>query len=395
MKLTRTTAAVMVATGVIFFFFPVFAKYCGWGRQTAAMVREAERRNIAVLPSFDFARFRYSNVKRYPKQMERYVADTFPFRQAIISSFNTVQYNILHSRPKNGIIGKDGWLFYNSADDGSTVDDFLGVNHAADNRILAQIEKLNQKREYFSGRGIKYYFVIAPNKVTVYPEHLPDALGESKGETYKDRFMEQYRAYIEKNSLADFVLDLTPILENAKKDGTELYFPQDTHWNWAGRLVAGQAICGRLRTDFADLKPFPNISMNPQRGRSDLANTIGIHVSEGEVGYAPFPDETQWRKIKLYGDTREISPVDPGRFICRHYVNDGGEALSALFIGDSFLDLFQPFPEVFLFKNLWFYSNGKDFASLQKAQQHLQDKNPDLVIEEVVERKICLVQWDE
>jgi len=106
---------------------------------------------------------------------------------------------------------------------------------------------LEERQNRRSARNIKSIFVIAPDKQSIYPEMLPVYL-LPKGSTRVDQLI----AYLRETHSPANVLDLRPVLLEAKHDGL-VYFPQDTHWNGRGYFAAYRAISRRLQEWFPDL----------------------------------------------------------------------------------------------------------------------------------------------
>ena len=98
-----------------------------------------------------------------------YVADHFGFRQELVTANAALQTRLLCTSPAEDVIyGTDGWLYY-----AKTLDDYQ--NHAtlteSEAQQLAQTVKSIQ--DYCESRGARFLFTIAPNKSSLYPEHMP------------------------------------------------------------------------------------------------------------------------------------------------------------------------------------------------------------------------------
>ncbi len=144
-------------------------------------------------------------------------------------------------------VGKDGWLFYTDC-----IEDFQGENLYTDG-MLARIAKQVQARaDWCEENGMEFYFMITPNKATVYPEKMMSSLKE--GETKR---IDQVYDYLAANTTVKCI-DVRDALAQAKKDNPkeDLYYPLDTHWNSHGGYVAYRAAMEVIEKDFPDMYSF-------------------------------------------------------------------------------------------------------------------------------------------
>ena len=98
-----------------------------------------------------------------------YVADHFGFRQELVTANAALQTRLLCTSPAEDVIyGTDGWLYY-----AKTLDDYQ--NHATLTESEAQqlAQTVKSMQDYCESRGARFLFTIAPNKSSLYPEHMP------------------------------------------------------------------------------------------------------------------------------------------------------------------------------------------------------------------------------
>jgi alginate O-acetyltransferase complex protein AlgJ len=201
--------------------------------------------NRAPAPEPNFAREQLSS---YPKKFDAYFADHYGFRIALVRAYNIVLRKVLSVSSDEVVIGKDHWLYYAGQD---VFADHLGQVPFRTDELGRWKARLEHRHAWLAARGIKYVFMVAPNKNSIYPEKLPDYLA-SKGQLTR---MDQLVAYLKISGSPVEILDLRSALIAAKVQGT-LYYPQDTHWNGIGRYVAYLEMCNRLRKWFPDLRPL-------------------------------------------------------------------------------------------------------------------------------------------
>ncbi len=164
----------------------------------------------------------------YLSQLGDYLQDHFFLRQAMISAWSEGNALLLRSSAADGVVlGKDGWLYYRD-----TLDDYTGSGLMSDGEILSAAHDLALVNEFCESQGAKFLFTVAPNKNSLYPEHMPDLTVFSSGKN-ADRLAA---------ALADEgvpYLDLFALLGGEEET---LYFTQDSHWNSKGAALAADAL---------------------------------------------------------------------------------------------------------------------------------------------------------
>ncbi len=384
MRAERVMQILMTAGFLVFCFGPFIAENLSLGTQTEEMVRAAENRAMGEKPDLSLSRLRYTIIKQLPGNLERYCLDRFPYRLELFDRLSSFQPPSVASRNGKGLFGKNHWLYLNddSVGNHNTVDDFLGNKNSPEKKFQSLFDILETKRRAYDALGIKYYVLIAPNKVTVYPEQLLDPLPAAKGETDRERYMRFYRKRIADDRTPDFIVDLTEALIRAKEEYGLLYFPQDTHWNWMGRILAGRMLCDRIREDFPEVGTMPEISMEPGTAWTDLAPMLGAKATPDT---ALFPVREQWEAIEIREDA---VPGIGGRVLFDHYLNPEGK-LDAFFGGDSFMMGYRPLPEALVFRNAYFAPTAHgNRSSMGRIHDLILQKRPAIVVEEIVERNL-------
>lgn len=140
--------------------------------------------------------------------------------------------------------GSDGWLFLQH-----DRNDVLG-QHTGSVRLgpdaQARWRRLLEGRVEASRRlGIDWACLVAPDKESVYPEHLPPEV-----EPVEPRPVHEFLEVAEQaGAPVAYALDW---LERAKP-GPDLYVKTDTHWNYRGSYVAYRAFCDLLSRQGLDL----------------------------------------------------------------------------------------------------------------------------------------------
>jgi hypothetical protein len=226
-------------------------------------------------------------------------------------------------------------------------------------------------------RGVKYLFVIAPDKQTIYPEHMPEDIRKARGRSRFDQFAD----HLKKRSDLAF-LDLRGPLLGAKS-GQQLYYRTDTHWNINGAFVAYTQIMDRIQ----ELFPGRSLTMVTSIDgteildrKGDIANMIQLEDHLADKIHVPkFLDSCARRqKITLDG----MKPQSVAMSTCEN------AQLRVVFFCDSFGNYLRPF----------FSESFATFAKISRPYDHrimlqVMDKlQPQLVIEQIAERFLVRVK---
>lgn len=175
---------------------------------------------------------------------------------------------------RNVVIGKDGWLFL-----GDNYNDTITVDHRQstieDSAVAKKIiEAMHAWKGFLSQKGVQdFKILIAPNKGTVYPEHMPTwAIPRSPNAT---------DILIDKAEESNIFIDLRKPLLSAKKNQSEiLYYKTDSHWNLLGGAVAFRYFAQQLSKNHPELKwpqdDLYKLTHTNQRNGGDLANFLRL-----------------------------------------------------------------------------------------------------------------------
>lgn len=170
-------------------------------------------------------------------------ADTFYLSKKIRDNIIKVDYNLFNRLPTSEVLLGDGEFLF------PTVDEETGYNYVADyfgelkpteielNRYFNGIRELTEE---YREHGTEIYFVIIPNSQTVYPELMPDYMGNIS----EDTRLKTVTRYLGKRAVQNY-LDLTDTLHNAKENG-ELYNNTEDSLNSRGAYYAYRAVLNKL-----------------------------------------------------------------------------------------------------------------------------------------------------
>ena len=217
-----------------------------------------------------------------------YIADRFAFRQELATAWAGVNAKLLGTSVEEQVIlGSDGWLYFSD-----TLPDYIGQG-MSDAELQYLANDLALMQEYIESHGKHFIFTVAPNKNSIYPEHMPDYIENRHSESSAARV----GAYLDAAGVN--YLDLFDILGS---DGS-LYYETDTHWNFRGAALAADGLLNML-------------------GRSGDYSTASFAATEKHRG-------DLYEMLYPAGRATETAPVYGGEFsyVCESDPN-GGNAIT-------------------------------------------------------------------
>jgi alginate O-acetyltransferase complex protein AlgJ len=268
----------------------------------------------------------------YPARFETAFNDNFGFRSLLVQWQAFAKYYWLKMSPSPQVLlGRQGWLYYKS-----TINEHRGIQRLPKLKIRAWMQELQAKQAFFDSRGIRYLFVVAPNKETVYPEFLPPGVQQHRKKLWLDDLLEAVPA----DSHFEIV-DLRAPLLAAKQFG-RLYHRTDSHWNALGVMVATNAILSHLSSRCPGLQP-EKIERTDRVGwgkSGDLARLMGLQSSLKEETLLIFPPDALIRPADLHyqGDVGGVR-TPPSAVVAASAESD----CSVIVAGDSFCDSLNRF----------------------------------------------------
>jgi hypothetical protein len=332
-------------------------------------VSEKENRTLASFPQFS-QDGQIININTLPRAFDNYINDRFGFRNTAVSFVSRLNGSakIING---NVVFGKKDWLFYSNPDDpvANNIIDFFKINLFTEAEIQNIIINLENRLAWCNENGIKFIFLIAPNKHSIYPEYYP--VDRPMGITRTEQIINA----LPQNLQNTVVYPLNYLLQN-KNNSYPLYFETDTHWNMAGAKCAFDLLFSTIKNDFP-ATIFPEIDYT-------------INVS-----YDSFGDIAPMSGFSSYGK-RTIPNIQPinGWELYYHYIKNEGRQGSitentnkvlpkAIVFCDSFFSILEPFTSSIFSKAEY---NWRWFNASEK--EYILKYMPDIVIWEVVERNI-------
>lgn len=331
-------------------------------------ISKRENRTLAAKPNL-FKENRFN--KNFFSECDAYFTDRFGGRNILIS-INTVINKTLHANTvvanNMAVKGKNGWLYYISANDGNNLSDFSKTNLMSKEDLLDFKRRANEALSWCESNGIKCIFLICPNKHSIYPENY--IFDRPEGITRADQIT---KVFDELDAPYFFPRDY--LISKKSEYNFPLYYETDTHWNPQAAYLVSQLLREKIQNYFPNIN-FPQIKYET---KIDFSMTAG--------------DILPMLKIKESKSTKvTLTPVTQKKENFYTYIKyEGVEGVHtksadstlprALIFRDSFFSALEPFVSPFFSEAEYFW---RQFCETDK--EYILQYKPDIIIFEAVER---------
>jgi hypothetical protein len=334
-------------------------------------VKGNENRFKNKMPDFDFRK-----PDNYITGFDKYYTDNFSLRDNYIKYYNNFEYYLfgVSPVPDEVIVGRQGWFYLQSC-----VANYKGTNCFSADEISRICRELEFRTKWCRLRNARYYVVIVPDKMTIYPEYLPDQVIKVKENNRYDQ-MAQLDG---RNGIS--IIDLKKRLLQHKRDGYDIYQHTDDHWNDLGAYYGYQEILTRLSNNFTALSPLPlsDYAISIEKRAGDLTKMMNIedHISEN------FIQLTYKNKEYAHDGVKRGYPVPDGVSDWDAEIvkaNENGKKLKCLITRDSYTlkmvqYLQEHFKECVFIHDAWKYKLHEEI---------IQKENPDIVMSIIIETNL-------
>jgi hypothetical protein len=324
-----------------------------------------EKRSLAAFPTLKGR----AGLQDYARGLDAYFNDHFGWRNQLIRWHSSLEFALFGQKNTEDVLwGRDDWLYYTHTGDEPDARGSVGFSL---NDLEQLREVLEERRDWLARHGIAFLLTVAPNKQTIYPEHLPSWAKPSG----RPKRLDQFLAYMKAHSTVQ-VLDLRPALRQANKLALT-YSRTDTHWNAYGAFVACEEIVRALSNSVPGLRPVPlsKFELTRKPGKAgDLADLLGACLDEESVTLLPGPT------LPSLVETVQ----NPGAPFPNYFVTNTCALGTALVLHDSFGLALRPF--------LGYHFNivGCFWSAVDCSPELVEQVKPEVVIAELVERNFNL-----
>lgn len=329
----------------------------------------AENRALAKWPVFKGL----DQSREFIVEVEKYFNDHFGFRKRLVRLNKHWRGELFHDTTSPDVlVGRDQWLFYSGM---SMPENCTRQAAWTEQELRDWCVLLEMRRDWLRVRGIKYLFVVPPDKHTVYPELLPAWMQISD----KPTKIQQLVRHMETHSNVP-ILDLRQALYDAKKRRVA-YLKTDTHWNLFGAFMGCRALTEALARQMPGLEPLPMDAYDWEpapKPPGDLVNLMGATGFYVETEFVAAVSLRPLPEVEILYDSGRFASHGPSG--ARNCVTRNSKARGkALVFHDSFA-------------RRWHSFLGQHFNEVIYVWQYEWDRpviereRPDVVIDEMLER---------
>ncbi len=229
-----------------------------------------------------------------------YFEDHYAYRNNAIDINAHIRADLFKTSPTDQVIvGENGWLFY-----GGTLSDYLATDPLSEREVRNIAHNLSLMQGYAEAMGAEFLFTIAPNKNSLYPEHMPYYYLDGTNES-----MDRLRVALEEKNIN--YTDLFELFESAKTTEGELYCKTDSHWTTEGALQAANLLLESSGNDAAGV-----ISSEDSEVMGDIEKMLypvtaqpeaSLLIQTGEWEYAGEAESVEDTLIDTVSDAEEGS----------------------------------------------------------------------------------------
>ena len=293
----------------------------------------------------------------YFTSLGEYFSKHFALRKTAIDADAKVMSGVFGTSNVDTVtVGTDGWLYYTSS-----LNDYLGKNTMTSREVSDLVHNLDMIRRYAASKGVDFLFTVAPNKNTLYPEHMPYYTGVKAGAVHNRDLVNA--------ALADSDVPYVNLFDVFTQQDEVLYFKRDSHWTNKGALLAYNTVMDALG------KSHDDYSAAEVSRRKDFT---------GDLAKMIYPAGYEQEYNDYYGAEDTYSYVtDTGSVEDTLITTKNTNASGSLYMyRDSFGNALLPF-----FASAYGDATfSKGFTAL--LEQELDTYRPDVYVIELVERNL-------
>ncbi len=204
----------------------------------------------------------------YYLAFDQYFNDNFSLRGPLIFAKNWLDLHVFRTTDATDVyVGRDGWLYSRES-----IEDYQNEACDDDMDIEWMVLKLHALEKIIGASGRRLFFIIAPNKATIYPEFIGLApMSNACGHRRYDLVLDSTTLY----PLEGFVR-LDEVLRAAKKNHALLYDRATSDWNGLGAMVAAETLLRQISDGDFNLPSLDYISIDDAEPGDLKSRLLGL-----------------------------------------------------------------------------------------------------------------------
>jgi alginate O-acetyltransferase complex protein AlgJ len=331
-----------------------------------------ENRALAPVPDFNPGK---TGWRTCFSSWEAYHRDHFGFRNQLVKRGKYLKRKWFGESSLNSdvICGKQGWLYFIGD---NMLDNYVGAKNLSAADLKNWQRLLEKRRDWLAARGIKYLYVVPPDKHTVYPEYLPAWVVKRRAPSKLDQFL----THMKTHSTVP-VLDMRPALL-AAKTSVITYLLTDTHWNYYGGFAGYEALLGALSAQLPGLRPALPMSAFEWKFEQQPGGDCAILLGRADTMVEPHSVVLSVRPPLQPPVLRTVTERLPKEWLPKTepvVLECADQTGKAVIFRDSFAGAWAQFLAHHFRETLYIWQYEWDAAFIEREK-------PDVVIDEILER---------
>ena len=328
---------------------------------------DVENRNMAELPPLSM-----DTLDGYTMALESYINDHLPYRSSLIRANSILDYSLFKDSPNSDVvIGKEGWLFYNTKINLSA---YKGENLFNEKQLKKIAKNLQKTKDRLAKEGREFVLFIAPNRARMNARYMPEYIGPPAEKLAVHQMID----YVHKHTDVTVVFDEEKLLSAQDKYTDKItYHKTDTHWNEYGAYICTVELLRTLGVDLPDYDSKDVVIEESDDVPGDMAKLMNLQ------GFYP-----AGKTYKVTGyDTHKMEVVESDFYGAVVTKAEGADPRSLFVIRDSFCTAMVDIL-------------GSQFQSARMVHHEgyedamIRESDPDIVVYECAEARIKdLKKW--
>lgn len=283
------------------------------------------------------------------------------------------------SMPTDPVLaGENGWLYLAQENPQlNVISDYRANNLLTPEQLGVWVKVFTARRDWLAARGIRYMVIVAANKASVYPEHIPARFNRVRQETKLDQMVTAL------SGAGIDIVELRSALIDAKKSRLS-YYRTDSHWTPYGAFYGYLEVAKRLGRHFPGLTPlsigdYKVVEKPGLKGGLSYMIALGDLYPENEVLMEPLGPR---KAYEVDGQEAKLNHFQP----LSVWENQDKTLPRAVVFRDSFVHEIIPFLAEH-FSRMYFVWPFPTAVNVRGFDTDvIEQEKPDIVIDEFVER---------
>ncbi len=284
----------------------------------------------------------------YQLNKEKFVADSFGFRNDLIRVNNQIYFSLFNTaRANTVIVGKENYLY-----EEPYINAYFGLDLKKEEKIIEKIYKLKKIQDTLRKLNKDILIVLAPSKASFFPEYIPDKY--IKNNPLKTTNHTLYKKHLIEAGIN--LIDFDNYFKAIKNKSSYPLFPQyGTHYSMYGACLAADSIIHYL-------EKMRNVNL-PYLYWNEIDSSKICRYQDDDISIA----------LNLLYKPKTYTMAYPKY----KFRTEGKQKRKILVVGDSFYDLMF---EIGVSKNVfdngefWYY-NKLIFSETEKEKIYLKTVN--------------------